>query len=197
MINFTRLSLSFRFFVRTRGEPGNEATVHVLENKTWRYGLSWKSLNKRLTSWCILRLHLPTHWTQFALRSSACVCARLRSSVCLHMSVRVHLRLHVCSCERSTVKSNFQQYLKSNASYWHEIKTIVQPRLLNKTYIVSKNQGRPSRDMLVLSAVGWWTGFQKWSIECQLYFWILKSYKHGTRIGGERDSRPKHITAWT
>ena len=34
-------------------------------------------------------------------------------------------------------------------------------------------------------------------IESQLYFWILKSYQHGTRIGGEKDSRPKHITAWT
>ena len=40
-------------------------------------------------------------------------------------------------------------------------------------------------------------GFRKQSIECQLYFWILKSYQHGTRIGGERDSRAKHITAWT
>ena len=35
------------------------------------------------------------------------------------------------------------------------------------------------------------------SIECQLYFWILKSYQHGTRTGGERDSRPKHIIGWT
>ena len=40
-------------------------------------------------------------------------------------------------------------------------------------------------------------GFQKQSLKCQLYFWILKSYQHGTRIGGERDLRPKHITAWT
>ena len=40
-------------------------------------------------------------------------------------------------------------------------------------------------------------GVSETSIECQLYFWILKSYQHGTRIGGERDSRPKHITAWT
>ena len=51
--------------------------------------------------------------------------------------------------------------------------------------------------MLVLSTVSLWAGFRKQSIECQLYFWILKSYQHGTRIGGERDSRPKHITAWT
>ena len=42
--------------------------------------------------------------------------------------------------------------------------------------------------MLVLSDVGLWAGFWKRSIECQLYFWILKSYQHGTRIGGERDS---------
>ena len=48
-----------------------------------------------------------------------------------------------------------------------------------------------------MSAVSLWAGFWKQSIECQLYFWILKSYQHGTRIGGERDSRPKHITAWT
>ena len=34
-------------------------------------------------------------------------------------------------------------------------------------------------------------------VECQQYFWILKSYQHGTRIGGERDPRPQHITAWT
>ena len=34
-------------------------------------------------------------------------------------------------------------------------------------------------------------------IECQLYFWILKSYQHGTRIGGERDSSGKYITGWT
>ena len=35
--------------------------------------------------------------------------------------------------------------------------------------------------------------------ECQLYFWILKSYmyQHGTKIGEERDSRPKRTTAWT
>ena len=37
----------------------------------------------------------------------------------------------------------------------------------------------------------------KQSIKCQLYFWILESYQGGTRIGSERDSRPKHITAWT
>ena len=40
-------------------------------------------------------------------------------------------------------------------------------------------------------------GVSETSIEYQLYFWILKSYQHGTRIGRERDSRPKHITAWT
>ena len=51
--------------------------------------------------------------------------------------------------------------------------------------------------MLVLSIVGLWAGFRKRSIECQLYFWILKSYQHGTRIGGERNSRPKHTTTWT
>ena len=40
-------------------------------------------------------------------------------------------------------------------------------------------------------------GVMKQSIECQLYLWILKSYQRGTRIGSERDSRSKHITAWT
>ena len=48
-----------------------------------------------------------------------------------------------------------------------------------------------------MSAVSLWAGFWKQSIECQLYFWILKSYQHGIRIGGERDSRAKHITART
>ena len=40
-------------------------------------------------------------------------------------------------------------------------------------------------------------GVMKQSIECRLYLWILKSYQCVTRIGSERDSRPKHITAWT
>ena len=61
------------------------------------YSTSRKTLNKRLTSGRVLRLCPPTHWTQFALRSSACVCMRLCTSVCV--------------CEPSTVKSNFQQYL--------------------------------------------------------------------------------------
>ena len=57
----------------------------------------------------------------------------------------------------------------------------------------SKNQARSPKDVVVLSAVSLWVGFQKQLIECQLYFWILKSYQHGMRIDGERDSRPKHI----
>ena len=85
--------------------------------------------------------------------------------------------------------------LLGQLSYRHEIKTIVHPRSLNKTYPRIK-QGLPGIDTLVLRAVGWWAGFQKRSIECQLYFWILKSYQHGTRIGRERDSRPKHVTGW-
>ena len=51
--------------------------------------------------------------------------------------------------------------------------------------------------MVVLTAFGLCVGFRKhrWSANC--FFWIMKSYQHGTRIGGERDLRPKHITAWT
>ena len=45
-----------------------------------KYGASRKSLNKRLMSGRILRLLPPTHWTQFALRSSACICIHLPSS---------------------------------------------------------------------------------------------------------------------
>ena len=40
-------------------------------------------------------------------------------------------------------------------------------------------------------------GVSETSIKYQLYFWILKSYQHGTSIGGERGSRPKHIADWT
>ena len=47
------------------------------------YSMSRKSLNKRLTSGRVLRLRLPTHRTQFALRSSAFVCVRLCASACV------------------------------------------------------------------------------------------------------------------
>ena len=62
------------------------------------YSTSRKSLNKRLASGHVLRLRPPTHWMQFALRSSACTCVCLRSSafvcICLRLSmcVCVHLR---------------------------------------------------------------------------------------------------------
>ena len=60
-----------------------------------------------------------------------------------------------------------------------------------------KNQARSSKHTVVLTAFGLCVGFRKhrWSANC--FFWIMKSYQHGTRIGGERDLRPKHITAWT
>ena len=64
-----------------------------------------KSVNKRLTSGCILRLHPPTHWTQFALRSSACIC------VCL--------RLHVCSCKLST--QDIRAILHSSCKITHGV----------------------------------------------------------------------------
>ena len=70
----------------------------------------------------VLRLRLPTHWTQFALCLSAWVCVRLRATAlaCLHSCasayIHVCLRLHVCSCKPSTVKSNFRQYLSWQVS---------------------------------------------------------------------------------
>ena len=83
-----------------------------------QHSASWKSLKKCLTSKHVLKLCPPTHWTQFALCTSAYVPVRLHS--------------HVCSCEPFTVKSNFwQYYLRSNVSYQHEIKTIIHPRPLN------------------------------------------------------------------
>ena len=100
------------------------------------------------------------------------------------------LCMSMCICNPSTVKSN--SYLRSNASYRHEIMTIVQPRPLNKTYPRIKEG---LLGMLALSAVGWWAGFRKRLIKCHLYFWILE--KLPTRIGGERDSRSQHLTAWT
>ena len=45
--------------------------------------------------------------------------------------------------------------------------------------------------MMVPSAISWWGGVWQRSIACQLYLWLLNSYKHGTRIVIERDSRPK------
>ena len=38
--------------------------------------------------------------------------------------------------------------------------------------------------MLGLSAVGLWAGFQKRSIKCQLYFWILKATNMGLGLAG-------------
>ena len=49
-------------------------------------------MNKRLTSRRVLRLHPPTHWTQFALRLSACVRLRLFAFAC----VRLRLRAFAC-----------------------------------------------------------------------------------------------------
>ena len=61
------------------------------------YSTSRKSLNKRLMSGCVLRLHPPTHRTLFALCSSVCVCVCLRASACIYVrlcaSVCVSVRL--------------------------------------------------------------------------------------------------------
>ena len=43
-----------------------------------KYSAFQKSLKNHLMSGCILRLHPPTHWTQFAL------CLSARIYVCLH-----------------------------------------------------------------------------------------------------------------
>ena len=99
-------------------------------NATIQYSTSRKSLNKHVMSGRALRLRPPTHRTVCL----AFVCIRPRASTL----VCVRLRTSMCVCEPSTVKSNFRQYLSSKgqnyASYRHEIKTIVRPRLLNKTY---------------------------------------------------------------
>ena len=151
--------------------------------------------------------------TLFALRLSACLrvsafacCECLdvcwgcvyphtkHNLLCVHLHLSAYicvcLCMSMCICNPSTVKSN--SYLRSNASYRHEIMTIVQPRPLNKTYPRIKEG---LLGMLALSAVGWWAGFRKRLIKCHLYFWILE--KLPTRIGGERDSRSQHLTAWT
>ena len=146
--------------------------LHIL-GSAYFYTASQKALNKHLTSGCVLRLRPPTHWTQFALCSSAFVC------VCLCLSACVCVRL--CT----SLPPIFWQSLS-----WVKCKLLTQDsnhctpktRLLSKT---SKNQGRPT---------GWLVGLWKRLIECQLHFWILKSYQHGTRIDRKRDSRPKHIT---
>ena len=118
-------SLCGNFFAHICGiTTGNVCSVCL--NSTSR-----KSLDKRLTSGCVLGLRPPTHWTQFALRlstciyvclcssafvcvclcSSACVCVRLRVSafvcVCLRSSAFVYVRLRlsacVCVCLRTSV----------------------------------------------------------------------------------------------
>ena len=61
------------------------------------YSASWKSLNKCLTSGCILRLRPPTHCTHLP-----CVC------LCASACVRVCLYSHVCSFEPFTINYNFR-----------------------------------------------------------------------------------------
>lgn len=72
---------------------------------TYIYSTSQKSLNKRPTSGHILRLCLPTHWTQFPLRLSSNVRLHLRSPVCVCVRICVHSRsppvsayVHICMC---------------------------------------------------------------------------------------------------
>ena len=90
-----------------RHQPDNKLYTSVDARHLWdkpervieyhmdgNYSTSRKSLNKRLASGRVLRLRPPTHWTQFALRSSAFVCVRLRSSAFVY----VRLRVSVCVC---------------------------------------------------------------------------------------------------
>ena len=78
---------------------------------SWKYaylqcicGMSRKSLNKRITSGHVLRLHPPM---QFALRSSECICIGLYASACVctrlwaSASICVHLRASAYVRERS------------------------------------------------------------------------------------------------
>ena len=69
------------------------------------YSTSRKSLNKRLASGRVLRLRPPTHWTQFALRSSACVCVSLLAFACACVSLLVFACVCVSLLEFSDVKS--------------------------------------------------------------------------------------------
>ena len=78
---------------------------------TYYSSASQKSLNKCLTSGCVLTLHPPTHWTQFTLRMSSNVLLCLCASACvcerspLHrlMSASACVRLRACVCMHASV----------------------------------------------------------------------------------------------
>ena len=91
------------------------------------HSTSQKSLNKCPTSGHILRLRLPTHWTQFHLRSSSDIRLHLRSPACVYVRVRMHSHLppvsayvHIsvytsvsaCICVRLRLHSSAFVYVK-------------------------------------------------------------------------------------
>ena len=77
------------------------AEFHLTVTVPHIYSTCQKSLNKCLTSGCILRLCLPTHWTQFIphLSSDVCLCLRASTFAC----VRVCLCVSTCVCVRASV----------------------------------------------------------------------------------------------
>ena len=73
------------------------------------YSTSRKSLNKRLASGRIMKLHPPTQWMQFTLCSSCNVHVRPRASTCVHLCLCVSpcvcirtsiVHVYVCICMR-------------------------------------------------------------------------------------------------
>ena len=104
----------------------------------------------------------------------AFVCMRL------HTSAHVRIRLHAAFILGQMQAIDMRPLYTQDLSIRHIQKSRMAP------------QGYASSDRC-----SWWAGLRHCSIECQMYYWILKSYQHGTRIGGERDSRSKHITAST
>ena len=71
---------------------------------------------KCLTSEHVLRFRPPTHWMQFALHSSAFIRIRLCTPMCICICMFAASSLPLLSL-------TFDLYLRSNASYRHEIKT--------------------------------------------------------------------------
>ena len=68
------------------------------------YSTSRKSLNKCLTSGCVLRLRPPTYWIQFTLHSSCDIglhlCVHICICMCLRASVYIHIRCCIGLCLR-------------------------------------------------------------------------------------------------
>ena len=116
--------------------PCNENQVlccrYIFATVYQTYSTSQKSLNKRLTSRRVLRLRPPTHWTQFALRSSVCVRLRLFVFTCVRLRLRafacvplrpfasacvcVHLRASACVYVRLRASARVYVRLRASAS---------------------------------------------------------------------------------